>query len=333
MAAGGSIVGRCQGGYVVEKSRWFVHRTALLVVFSLVFLRGVWLSAQTPPSPPSGKGPPAVTGFSPTNEAELASAREQLFKLLRMSPKLTSAVAIDPSLLGDQEYVSRNNPELARFLQNHPEITRNAEFYLFGNLPGGANRDVQFLLFQRAVWPEMGGRISSPLERDLVPFLVFLIILVAILWLMRVFLENRRWGRLFKAQTDIHNKLLDKLGGSQELLTYMGTEAGRRFLELAPIPVAMEAGRRLLSPIARILTPLQLGIVSTLVSVGLLCLRDSFKDSAPLLLIGTVGLMLGIGFILSAGVSWALARHLGLMAPISAEKAEADAGLGLKGRP
>jgi hypothetical protein len=315
----------------VEKSRWFVHGAALLMVLSLVLLSEAWLSAQSTPSPATGKGPSAVTVFSPTNEVELASAREQLFKLLRMSPKLTSVVARDPSLLGDQEYVSRNNPELSRFLQNHPEIARNPEFYLFGNLPGGANRDVQFLL-QRAVWPEIGGSNSSRLENTLIPFLVFLIILVAILWLMRVFLENRRWGRLFKVQTDIHNKLLDKLGGSQELLTYMGTEAGRRFLELAPIPVAMEAGRRLLSPIARILTPLQLGIVSTLVSIGLLYLRSSFQDSAPLLLIGTVGLMLGIGFILSAGVSWALARHLGLMAPISAEKAEAGAGLGFKDR-
>ncbi len=312
----------------MQKRRWYVQGAILSMFPLLVLFPGTRLSAQPAPAPPGGKEPSAGAAFSPVNEAELSSAREQLFKLLRMTPKLTSTVAVDPSLLGDQEYVSRNNPELARFLQAHPEIARNPDFYLFGDLPGGNNREAQYVRLQRAVWPELGGRSPTQLERQLVPFFVFLIILAAILWLMRVMLENRRWGRLYSAQTEMHNKLLDRLAGSQELLTYMNTEAGRKLLELAPLPVAIDGGQRLLSPVARILTPLQLGIVSTLVSAGLLYLRSSFTESAPLLLIGTVGLMLGIGSILSAGVSWALARHLGLMPPTRPDKAEADAGLG-----
>ena len=261
----------------MEKSRWSIHITAMLMVL-LASPSLEWLSAQSTPSPATEKESAAIAGFSPTNEAELASVREQLFKLLRMSPKLTSAVALDPTLLGYQEYVNRNNPELARFLLSHPEISRNPEFYLFGNLPGGANRDVPFL-FQRAVWPQIGGGNSSGLEDALLPFLVFLIILAAILWLLRVFLQNRRWGRIFKVQTEIHTKLLDKLGGSQELFTYLATEAGRKFLELAPITAAIDSPKRqeLLSPITGILAPLQLGIVSTLVGIGLLYIKTSFS--------------------------------------------------------
>jgi hypothetical protein len=60
----------------------------------------------------------------------MAATREQLIKLLRVSPKRTTVVVRDPSLLANQEYVSRNNPELAQFLQIHPEIVRNPEFYL-----------------------------------------------------------------------------------------------------------------------------------------------------------------------------------------------------------
>ena len=58
----------------------------------------------------------------------------------------------------------------------------------------------------------------------------------------RVFLENRRWGRIFKLQTEVHGRLIDKFSSSQELAAYMETEAGKRFLEAAPIPVDLEAG-------------------------------------------------------------------------------------------
>jgi hypothetical protein len=49
MVAGGNIVGCCQGGYVVQKNRWFVHGAALLIVLSLVLFSEAWLSAQSTP--------------------------------------------------------------------------------------------------------------------------------------------------------------------------------------------------------------------------------------------------------------------------------------------
>ena len=84
------------------------------------------------------------------NDEQLAATRENLFELLQMSPKLTGAVANDPSLLGDQEYVNRSNPELAKFLQNHQEVVRNPEFYLFGNF-GGLGRSSKRLHLERGV--------------------------------------------------------------------------------------------------------------------------------------------------------------------------------------
>jgi hypothetical protein len=293
----------------VKRNCWFVHITVLLLV--LLAFSSEWLPAQSTSPQTAEKKTSTVAEFTPTNEEALASVREQLFKLLRMSPRLTSALTVDPTLLGYQEYVNRNNPELARFLLAHPEIVRNPEFYLFANLRGAGNRD---FLFQRAVWPEIGSGRPSIVEDALIPFLVFLIVLSAILWLLRVYLQNRRWGRVFKVQTDIHTKLLEKFGGSQELLTYMGTEAGRKFLELAPIKAAIESSPEgLLSPTTRIVAPLQLGIVATLVGIGLLYIKSYFNDSGALLLIGTIGLMLGIGFILSAAIAWLLAQRLGLV--------------------
>jgi hypothetical protein len=63
-----------------------------------------------------------------------------------------------------------------------------------------------------------------------------------------------------------------------------------------------------------VLVPLQIGVVLTLLGIGLLALRHSLPEVAsPLLVFGMVVLMPGIGFIISAGITWLLASRLGLM--------------------
>ena len=85
-----------------------------------------------------------------------------------------------------------------------------------------------------------------------------------------MFVENRRWSRIFKLQSDVHGKLIDKFTSNQELAAYMETDAGRKFLEAAPIPIGIEQDRRMPSAVARVLTPLQAGIVMVLLGIGLL---------------------------------------------------------------
>ncbi len=68
----------------------------------------------------------------------------------------------------------------------------------------------------------------------------------------------------------MHGKLIDKFTSNQELAAYMETEAGRKFLEAAPIPIGIEQGRRMPNAVARVLTPLQVGIVMVLLGIGLL---------------------------------------------------------------
>jgi hypothetical protein len=54
--------------------------------------------------------------------------------------------------------------------------------------------------------------------------------------------------------------------------------------------------------------------VLTLLGIGLILLRHVRMDmNVPMLVMGTVVLMPGLGFILSAGVTWVLAGRLGLM--------------------
>jgi hypothetical protein len=129
-----------------------------------------------------------------------------------------------------------------------------------------------------------------------------------------MFVENRRWSRIFKLQTDVHGKLIERFGSNQELLTYMGTEAGKRFLEAAPIPIDFEQQQRVPNAVARVLTPLQIGIVLALLGSGFLVLRHAEADMRiPMMVLGTLFLMPGLGFILSAGITWLLAGRLGLI--------------------
>jgi hypothetical protein len=119
---------------------------------------------------------------------------------------------------------------------------------------------------------------------------------------------------MFKLQSEVHGRLIDKFSSSQELAQYMETEAGKRFLEAAPISAGIEPQQHVPNAVARVLTPLQIGIVLVLLGIGLLLIRHISADTEiPMLIFGTVALMPGLGFIISAGVTWVLAARLGLM--------------------
>jgi hypothetical protein len=305
-----------------------VYRTISALALSALLLATPGVAQPRTPNQATGAAP----HVEPVpNERDVAASQSELIRLLRLSPTLTTVVSHDPSLLSNQEYVSRNNPQLAAFLAAHPEIARNPEFYLFSHLKHQDGQPDEAL--ERAVWPDV---YRSPVQlssfervwSDMVPLIAFALGLSAIFVLSRMYVENRRWGRIFKLQSDIHGRLIDKFTSNQELASYMETEAGRKFLEAAPIPIGIE-DRRMPSAVARILTPLQAGIVMVLLGIGLLSLRHAGPDmDTPMLVFGTVVLMPGIGFIISAGVSWLLAAKLGLMPADTGEAATFNSSAG-----
>ena len=282
---------------------------------STLLIAGQGVSTAFAQAQPAAKTQPVAE--APVSDQELAATQEQLIQLLRTSPTLTTVVARDPSLLSDQQYVTRNNPQLAQFLVQHPEIARNPEYYLFTHLDSRGGRRDQAL--ERAVWPDLSQQRSSSFNiSDVVDpiaaVVAFASFLGALIWLIRLLLENRRWSRIFKLQSEVHGRLIEKFGSTQEITAYMATEAGKRFLEAAPIPVGIEPEQRMPNAVARVLWPLQIGVVLVLLGIGLLFLRNAGPDmNIPMLVTGTVVLMPGIGFILSAGITWVLAGRLGLL--------------------
>ncbi|HET6205340.1 MAG TPA: hypothetical protein VFD98_00940 [Terracidiphilus sp.] len=298
--------------------RFRIVSRAILTVAATALLVGLHLAAQTRPTAPAAAPAAAPPAPVPTDR-DVSSTQTQLIKLLRLSPTLTTVVARDPSLLSNQEYVAKNNPQLAEFLASHPEVTRNPDFYLFThmNRDGGPDEAIE-----RAVWPDVYRAQShtgfDELMGNLPPVFALVCFLLSAAWTLRLFVENRRWSRIFTLQNEVHSKLIDKFSSSQELAAYMETDAGKRFLEAAPIPVNLGSDQRVPNAVARVLTPIQIGVVLVLLGVGFLLLRHAGPDmEMPMRVLGTVILMPGIGFIISAGITWVLATRLGLMPPRS----------------
>jgi len=266
-------------------------------------------------------GAQAHPAASPTvqapSEQDVSSTQEQFLKLLRLSPVLTTVVARDPSLLADQAYVERNNPELAQFMASHPDIAKNPEFYLFSNLERGHGRREQAL--ERTVWPDLvapdhEGSQAPEVLRQIIPMIVVPCIFLAIVWVIRIFVESRRWTRAFKLQSEVHSRLIDRFTSSQDLAAYMQTEAGKRFLEASPAALGADVGMPMPNVVARVLTPLTVGIVMVLSGLGFIAMRSAGPDmGTPMLILGTLSLMPGIGFILSAAATWVVGKRLGML--------------------
>lgn len=279
----------------------FSFKASALLAVALI---AITLPGQAKPAN-AAKAAPAAAPAQDTAETQ-----QQLLKLLRTSPTLTTVVARDPSLLADQAYVTRNNPELEQFLVAHPEVAQNPDYYLFSELnPRSGPRD---RALERAVWPDLVPErhdrqsLMEQLGFPPGPPLFMLAVLFACVWAIRLLVESRRR----KQQNEVHSRLIEKFSSNQELAAYMETDAGKRFLG------AGSTGGELSSPmpnvVARILTSLQIGIVLALLGAGLLMLPRQGREMTGVVL-GMLALMPGIGFILSAVTTFVLAKRLRLL--------------------
>ena len=106
------------------QTRRNIFRTLSILAVPFLFC-ALLATAQARPAATTPSAPPIL------NDKDVAATQIELIRLLRLSPTLTTVVSHDPSLLSDQEYVSRNNPQLAAFLAEHPEVARNPEYFLF----------------------------------------------------------------------------------------------------------------------------------------------------------------------------------------------------------
>jgi hypothetical protein len=159
--------------------------------------------------------------------------------------------------------------------------------------------------------------------QGLAAFTAFVIGLTTLGWLIRTVLDQRRWNRLSKIQAEVHSKLMDRFSSNDELLTYVQTPSGKRFLESGPSPLPETPRSTVAAPFSRILWSAQLGIVLLVTGLGLLFVSGrTFEEARDFFFIcGCLTIALGAGFTVSAGASYLLSRKLGLFDPPAADHA------------
>ena len=143
--------------------------------------------------------------------------------------------------------------------------------------------------------------------------LVMLAIASGLFWLIKTLIEHRRWSRLSKIQLEVHSKLMDRFTNNEDLLAYIQTPSGKRFLEQAPLQ--LESPRAINAPLGRILWSAQAGAVATVLGMGVISVsRYTLEEVAsPLAGFGVDIMSLGLGFIVSAILAYVLTRRFGLL--------------------
>jgi hypothetical protein len=296
-------------------------------VWSVAFAAALSLAAASTVAaqPGAGQGPssglhgPAANGGQPQvrdvapagieSGDDAQQTRENLRNILRRhSPSLADVLRLDPSLLSSDAYLAPY-PDLARFLAAHPEVIRNSGYFV------GPSRNEWN---QQSEPHQATARAVEMMFAYLMVFSGLATFMGLIAWALKTLVDHRRWLRQSTVQTEAHTKVLDRLSSNEDLMAYIQTPAGRRFLESAPIP--MEGARSFGAPIGRILFSAQAGTVVTFLGMGLLYVsarlaaNPNINDAAPFLfVVGIVATAIGVGLFVSSGIAYMLSKHLGLL--------------------
>ena len=261
--------------------------------------------AQQPAAPQQVAPDPVQAAASLNQNAN--DTRRQFYKILdQYPPALGRVLRLDPTLMTNPAYLA-SYPNVAGFVAQYPDIPRNPGFYLERYDPNYSYNE-----------PPDARREAIRMWRGVIEFAgaftVFCVIAFALFSLIKYIVEYRRWHRISKVNAEVHNKILDRFGSNEELLAYIDSPAGRRFLEATPIaPNAMPA--RVAAPFGRILLSVQLGVLLIALAVGLWVVSNRSIEEVQQLLVGlsVVGFCLGVGCIASAAASYVLSRRLGLL--------------------
>jgi len=266
------------------------------------------------PRPAVAQDPPFLVEVESGKVLDSNDARRvrgELQKLLAQHPpNLRTVLQADPSLLNRPDYLAPYR-RLLEFIKHHPEVSRDAAYFL--------GRPDEWYQREETEAERKSRRAYDTLQGVLAGLAVFtgLMAVVFVLGaLVRQALAQRRWSRQSRVQTEVHTKILDRLQSNDELLAYIQTPAGQRFLQSGPSPVAeAEPPRAMAAPFGRIFWSVQAGIILLALGIGFwLVQRNVAEEIAPAFsAMGVIAAALGVGAIASGGVSYLLSARFGLL--------------------
>lgn len=127
---------------------------------------------------------------------------------------------------------------------------------------------------------------------------------IVIGWIISSVMSHRRKLRQSELQAELHAKLLDRFASAEELRGYLESDAGRRFSESIVVERA--------HPYGRILGSLRSGLLTGLAGAAFLLLQGRMRDpdsAEAILFLGVLMLFLGLGFLISAGLTLWLSKR------------------------
>lgn len=289
-------------------------RLAVLIVFIVTACTVVAQETETTTAATTTTATETTSAAAPATttivtEPDSRETRERLRQILhRLPPEVGKVLKLDPSLWRNETYL-KTYPALAAFVAAHPEVAHNSRWYL-----------EEIWIPTDPIPQTAGSRMwNGMMETIAIIFSVSTAIFV-FTWLIRTLINQRRWNRLARVQTEVHTKLLDRFASNSEVMAYINTTAGRKFLEAAPIPVAEAStpARAVSAPLNRVLWSVQAGLVLFAAGIGmkLIGFSVSEKEAAEAFGgFGILGMAIGGGFIAAAIVSIVLSKRLGIWTP------------------
>lgn len=280
-------------------------RTTVLTLLLLAALPAAGAAGQAKPAAPR---PAEAAASAVVDEQSARDTRERLREILEQyPPSVAQVLRLDPSLLTKPDYLAPY-PKLAAYLSQYPEVAHNPVFFVGdARLNGTDGNRKQALDALEEILAGIGA------------FLAFLTMVSVVVWLAREGIGYRRWLRATRIQTDAHMKLVDRLASNEDLMSYMQSTAGQRFLTASlGSPATVEAAPHIVgAPFNRILWSVQAGIVLAAAGGGLWFAKNGVIDEVAqaLQVVAILAMALGIGFVVSAFASYALSRQLGLVQP------------------
>jgi hypothetical protein len=263
-----------------------------LICGGAIALAPATLSAQRTEARPEGEDITAAQ-----------KVRDDFMVVLRKyPPSVGQVLKLDQTLMTSDQYLTPY-PAIIAFLNQHPEVRRSPDFYLE---PVRQSYDGYYQDPRERAWNNTVEAVGV--------FIIMMTIVGTLVWLIRTAVDYRRWGRLAKVQAEAHTKLLDRFTGNDELLAYVQSSAGARFLKSSPITLD-GSNKPMAAPLARILWSMQAGVVLSALGIGLSFLSRNVEPyrAEPVSVFSTLALSIGVGFMISAAASYIMSKRLGLL--------------------
>lgn len=134
-------------------------------------------------------------------------------------------------------------------------------------------------------------------------------------WIITTVIKAFKEKSILRTRAELYNRLLDKFSSGSEFAAYLESETGRQFVEEITVQTA--------APTSKILASIQKGVIMTLIGFGMLVLAKIFFGGELFNVVasaGTIALMIGVGYLISTGVTYYLSKSWGLLGAVAASK-------------